>query len=115
MYSVAVFDLIDKGYTLYEDRYLLWAAGQLGYGQWKALIQMIRDEPTMKFNYWMQSRSALELQRRVNALLRLINSKNDKPTQQSRGRTKKRINENNNNILPSSESLDSIAKQQKLE
>jgi hypothetical protein len=61
-----------SGFTLFEDKYLLWATRELGYGEWRKLKASINAEPDFTFDYWMQTRSTLELRRRVNALLRVV-------------------------------------------
>jgi SWI/SNF-related matrix-associated actin-dependent regulator of chromatin subfamily A member 5 len=61
-----------KGYTPENDAFFLCGVSREGYGEWDAMRQAIRDTPELRFDYFMQSRSALEVHRRVDTLVRIL-------------------------------------------
>lgn len=65
-----------KQYTLEEDRFIICMAAQTGYGQnttdWETVRAEIRRAWEFRFDWFFKSRSAAELQRRCDILVRLI-------------------------------------------
>lgn len=59
-----------RGFSLHEDRFLLYWCRLLGYGEWTKLRAQIRRDAEFRFDYFLKSRSASEINRRVDALLR---------------------------------------------
>jgi SWI/SNF-related matrix-associated actin-dependent regulator of chromatin subfamily A member 5 len=55
-----------------EDRFLLIMVNTLGYGRWEELKMEIRRSWRFRFDWLIKSRSAVELKRRVDVLLRAI-------------------------------------------
>lgn len=64
--------LTTRGYTEEEDRFLICMLNILGYGAWDALRAEIRRSEQFRFDWFFKSRSSLELQRRCDALIRLL-------------------------------------------
>jgi SWI/SNF-related matrix-associated actin-dependent regulator of chromatin subfamily A member 5 len=60
-----------KGFSEEEDRWLVCMINALGYGNWEALKDEVRKAPCFQFNWFMRSRSAVDLQRRCDTLVRL--------------------------------------------
>jgi SWI/SNF-related matrix-associated actin-dependent regulator of chromatin subfamily A member 5 len=61
-----------RGFSEEEDRFLLCQLNSLGYGAWDALVNEIRSAEQFRFNWFMKSRPPAELQRRCDALVRLL-------------------------------------------
>eukprot|EP01024_Parvocaulis_polyphysoides_P043035 TRINITY_DN3928_c0_g4_i1.p1 TRINITY_DN3928_c0_g4~~TRINITY_DN3928_c0_g4_i1.p1 ORF type:complete len:714 (+),score=99.52 TRINITY_DN3928_c0_g4_i1:319-2460(+) len=66
-----------KAYTEEEDRFLVCMLKQLGYGQWDELKSEIRKSPLFRFDWFIKSRTAQELSRRCETLIRLIEKEMD--------------------------------------
>lgn len=60
-----------RGFTPDEDRFLLCMLNVLGVGAWEALRAEVRRADAFRFNWFMKSRTADELRRRCEALVRL--------------------------------------------
>lgn len=60
-----------------EDRWLVCMTNKLGYGRWEDLKLEVRKTFQFRFNWYMKSRTPLELKRRVDALIRLIEKENE--------------------------------------
>lgn len=61
-----------KAFTEEEDRFLICAVHELGYGRWDELKAEIRKSWRFRFDWFIKSRSPQELQRRTDTLIRLI-------------------------------------------
>jgi len=61
-----------KAFTEEEDRFLICAVHELGYGRWDELKAEIRRNWRFRFDWFFKSRSPAELQRRTDQLIRLI-------------------------------------------
>eukprot|EP01025_Chloroclados_australasicus_P061699 TRINITY_DN8110_c3_g1_i2.p1 TRINITY_DN8110_c3_g1~~TRINITY_DN8110_c3_g1_i2.p1 ORF type:complete len:1007 (+),score=121.42 TRINITY_DN8110_c3_g1_i2:328-3021(+) len=66
-----------KAYTEEEDRFLVCMLNTLGYGQWDELKSEIRKSPRFRFDWFIKSRTAQELSRRCETLIRLIEKEMD--------------------------------------
>eukprot|EP00357_Protocruzia_adherens_P031034 CAMPEP_0115046438 /NCGR_PEP_ID=MMETSP0216-20121206/48748_1 /TAXON_ID=223996 /ORGANISM="Protocruzia adherens, Strain Boccale" /LENGTH=1110 /DNA_ID=CAMNT_0002429517 /DNA_START=236 /DNA_END=3568 /DNA_ORIENTATION=+ len=59
-------------YTEENDRYLICAVNDLGYGSWNQLRLKIRKDPRWNFDYLLNVRTSDELKRRVDSLVKLL-------------------------------------------
>ena len=60
-----------------EDAFLVCMMHRHGYGQWERIRQEIRRAWQFKFDWFIKSRNASELQRRGDVLLRCIEKENE--------------------------------------
>lgn len=60
-----------------EDRWLILAVNRLGYGRWEELKAEVRRSPEFRFNWFIKSRTAVELKRRLDILVRVIEKENE--------------------------------------
>ena len=68
-----------SSYSEAEDRFLLVAAQQAGYGNWELVKQLVTRAPQFMFDWWLLSRTPAELGRRVEVLARLFDTGGAKP------------------------------------
>ncbi len=61
-----------KMFTEEEDRFLVCMMQKIGYGNWEQLRQEIRKAWCFRFDWFIKSRTPVELQRRCDALIRII-------------------------------------------
>merc|ERR1711916_100745 len=54
------------------DQYLLCMTHLLGYGKWEEIKNEIRQSWKFRFDWFLKSRTPLEIQRRVDTLIRLV-------------------------------------------
>jgi len=66
-----------KSYTEEEDRFLICMMAKLGYGNWDALRLEIRKAWQFRFDWFIKTRTPVELQRRCETLIRLIEKENE--------------------------------------
>eukprot|EP00871_Galdieria_phlegrea_P001679 jgi/Galph1/2511/GphlegSOOS_G1164.1 len=66
-----------KGFVEEEDRFLVCMTHKLGYGRWEELKMEIRKAWQFRFDWFIKSRTPLELRRRVDMLIRAIEKEND--------------------------------------
>lgn len=59
-------------FTPVEDRFLVYMMHRLGYGEWAAMQAEIARAPQFRFNWFIRSRSAADLQRRCDTLVRIV-------------------------------------------
>jgi hypothetical protein len=59
-----------------EDRFLICMTHHLGYGRWDDLREEVRKSWLFRFDWFIKTRSAQELQRRVDVLIRCIEKEN---------------------------------------
>ena len=69
-----------KLFTESEDRFLLCMTDQLGYGMWEDLKREVRRSPEFRFDWLFKSRTPIELGRRVDLLIRNIQTESKEPT-----------------------------------
>ncbi|PXF49905.1 ISWI chromatin-remodeling complex ATPase CHR17 [Gracilariopsis chorda] len=60
-----------------EDRWLVCMTNKLGYGKWEDIKLEVRRAWQFRFNWWFKSRTPVELKRRVDVLVRLIEKENE--------------------------------------
>ncbi|EDQ86317.1 uncharacterized protein MONBRDRAFT_11153 [Monosiga brevicollis MX1] len=80
-----------KNYTEEEDRYIICFLQRLGYDHdhvYDELRRQIRNEPLFRFDWFIKSRTSVELQRRATTLINL--EKEMKPDSKSKGKGKNR-------------------------
>lgn len=61
-------------FTLRHDKFLIWACANFGYGAWKEIKAEIKREPSFEFDHYIKSRSEGDLNKRMNSLLKVINT-----------------------------------------
>ena len=61
-----------KLFTEEEDRFLVCMTHHVGYGAWEELQQEVRAAWAFRFDWWLRTRTAQELGRRVEVLAQLI-------------------------------------------
>jgi len=73
-----------KLYTEDEDRFLVCMSNELGYGKWEELKREVRRCPDFRFDWLFKSRTPIELGRRVDLLIRLIQNETKEPAARKR-------------------------------
>jgi len=68
-----------KLFTEDEDRFLVCMTNELGYGKWEDLKREVRRSPEFRFDWLFKSRTPIELGRRVDLLIRLIQNESKEP------------------------------------
>ncbi|KAL7736967.1 hypothetical protein ACLKA6_008826 [Drosophila palustris] len=82
-----------KNYTEIEDRFLVCMLHKLGFDKenvYEELRAAIRASPQFRFDWFIKSRTALELQRRCNTLITLIERENLELEEKERAEKKKK-------------------------
>jgi len=81
-----------KNYTEEEDRFLVCMLHKLGFDKenvYEELRAAVRSAPQFRFDWFIKSRTALELQRRCNTLITLIERENQELEEKERLERKK--------------------------
>uniref|UniRef100_A0A8C7NPC6 SWI/SNF-related matrix-associated actin-dependent regulator of chromatin subfamily A member 5 n=1 Tax=Oncorhynchus mykiss TaxID=8022 RepID=A0A8C7NPC6_ONCMY len=82
-----------KNYTEEEDRFLICMLHKLGFEKesvYDELRQCIRNSPQFRFDWFLKSRTAMELQRRCNTLITLIERENMELEEREKAEKKKK-------------------------
>uniref|UniRef100_A0AAY4ENF1 SWI/SNF related, matrix associated, actin dependent regulator of chromatin, subfamily a, member 1 n=1 Tax=Denticeps clupeoides TaxID=299321 RepID=A0AAY4ENF1_9TELE len=82
-----------KNYTEEEDRFLICMLHKMGFDKeyvYEELRQCVRNAPQFRFDWFIKSRTAMELQRRCNTLISLIEKENMEIEEKERAEKKKR-------------------------
>uniref|UniRef100_A0A2M3Z6B9 Putative chromatin remodeling complex swi/snf component swi2 n=1 Tax=Anopheles braziliensis TaxID=58242 RepID=A0A2M3Z6B9_9DIPT len=82
-----------KNYTEDEDRFLVCMLHKLGFDKenvYEELRTAVRGAPRFRFDWFLKSRTALELQRRCNTLITLIERENQELEEKERMEKKKK-------------------------
>ncbi|RZF43147.1 hypothetical protein LSTR_LSTR012567 [Laodelphax striatellus] len=82
-----------KNYTEEEDRFLVCMLHKLGFDKenvYEELRAAVRCAPQFRFDWFIKSRTAVELQRRCNTLITLIERENQDLEEKERAEKKKR-------------------------
>ncbi|GAB0493027.1 hypothetical protein MMPV_004299 [Pyropia vietnamensis] len=66
-----------KGWVPEEDRWLVCMTAKLGYGAWEEVRREARRDAQFRFDWFLKSRTALEIKRRVDYLIRIIQREAD--------------------------------------
>jgi len=90
-----------------EDRWLICSVAKMGYGRWDELKAEARRAPDFKFNWFIKSRTPVELKRRFDILVRVIEKENTEilaaeraaARKRSLSSTRKRLSEGDGNAL----------------
>merc|ERR1711997_621101 len=80
-----------KNYTEEEDRFLVCMLHQLGFDKenvYEELRAAVRNAPQFRFDWFIKSRTAMELQRRCNTLITLIERENHEIEEKERAEKK---------------------------
>lgn len=95
-----------KNYTEEEDRFLVCILHKLGFDKenvYEELRSAVRHAPQFRFDWFLKSRTALELQRRCNTLITLIERENQEIEEKDRlDKRKKPSKTNTTGILTNS-------------
>ncbi|XP_062844516.1 probable global transcription activator SNF2L1 [Trichomycterus rosablanca] len=82
-----------KNYTEEEDRFLTCMLHKVGFDKenvYEELRQCVRNTPQFRFDWFIKSRTAMELQRRCNTLISLIEKENLEIEEKEKAEKKKR-------------------------
>ncbi|KAF5891766.1 SWI/SNF-related matrix-associated actin-dependent regulator of chromatin subfamily A member 5-like, partial [Clarias magur] len=82
-----------KNYTEEEDRFLICMLHKMGFDKenvYEELRQCVRNIPQFRFDWFIKSRTAMELQRRCNTLISLIEKENTEIEEKEKAEKKKR-------------------------
>ncbi|XP_048400125.1 probable global transcription activator SNF2L1 isoform X3 [Stegostoma tigrinum] len=82
-----------KNYTEEEDRFLICMLHKMGFDKenvYDELRQCVRNAPQFRFDWFIKSRTAMELQRRCNTLISLIEKENSELEEKERAEKKRR-------------------------
>nr|KAG5698524.1 hypothetical protein BaRGS_023227 [Batillaria attramentaria] len=82
-----------KNYTEEEDRFLVCMLHKLGFDKenvYDELRQAVRQAPQFRFDWFIKSRTAMELQRRCNTLITLIERENMELEEREKAERKRR-------------------------
>ncbi|KAF5270113.1 hypothetical protein FQA39_LY08525 [Lamprigera yunnana] len=83
-----------KNYMEEEDRFLVCMLHKLGFDRenvYEELRAAIRASPQFRFDWFLKSRTAMELQRRCNTLITLIERENQELEEKERAERKKKM------------------------
>ncbi|CAH9091552.1 unnamed protein product [Cuscuta epithymum] len=73
-----------KFYNEECDRFMMCMVHKIGYGNWDELKAAFRTSPLFRFDWFVKSRTAQELARRCDTLIRLIEKENQEYDEQER-------------------------------
>uniref|UniRef100_A0A4W4ESC6 SWI/SNF related, matrix associated, actin dependent regulator of chromatin, subfamily a, member 1 n=1 Tax=Electrophorus electricus TaxID=8005 RepID=A0A4W4ESC6_ELEEL len=93
-----------KNYTEEEDRFLVCMLHKTGFDRenvYEELRQCVRNTPQFRFDWFIKSRTAMELQRRCNTLISLIEKENMDIEEKQRAEKKRRTNGQSRKAEPS--------------
>merc|ERR1711981_561149 len=82
-----------KNYTEEEDRFLVCMLHKLGFDKenvYEELRAAVRNSPQFRFDWFIKSRTAMELQRRCNTLITLIERENHEIEEREKNERKKK-------------------------
>merc|ERR1712038_699550 len=82
-----------KNYTEEEDRFLVCMLHKLGFDKenvYEELRASVRNAPQFRFDWFIKSRTAMELQRRCNTLITLIERENHEIEEKEKSERKKK-------------------------
>ncbi|XP_031639667.1 chromatin-remodeling complex ATPase chain Iswi-like [Contarinia nasturtii] len=97
-----------KNYTEEEDRFLVCMLHKLGFDKenvYEDLRSAVRSSPQFRFDWFLKSRTALELQRRCNTLITLIERENQELEEKERLEKKRKPGKANSTQASATTSL----------
>ena len=77
---------VQRHYTAEEDRFLIWALSSQGYGNWDDIRAEVRRSWMFRFDWFLKSRTAAELQKRADYLVKLIEKENEELAAKKKGK-----------------------------
>merc|ERR1712241_402520 len=89
-----------KNYTEEEDRFLVCMLHKLGFDKenvYEELRAEVRNAPQFRFDWFIKSRTAMELQRRCNTLITLIERENHEIEEKEKAEKKKKGGKSSDN------------------
>merc|ERR1711981_534472 len=89
-----------KNYTEEEDRFLVCMLHKLGFDKenvYEELRASVRNAPQFRFDWFIKSRTAMELQRRCNTLITLIERENHEIEEKEKAEKKKKGGKSSDN------------------
>ena len=89
-----------KNYTEEEDRFLVCMLHKLGFDKenvYEELRAAVRNAPQFRFDWFIKSRTAMELQRRCNTLITLIERENNEIEEKEKAEKKKKGGKSSDN------------------
>lgn len=90
-----------KNYMEEEDRFLVCMLHKLGFDRenvYEELRAAVRASPQFRFDWFLKSRTAMELQRRCNTLITLIERENAELEERERNEKKKKASKNSSGL-----------------
>uniref|UniRef100_A0A672M9M7 SWI/SNF-related matrix-associated actin-dependent regulator of chromatin subfamily A member 5-like n=1 Tax=Sinocyclocheilus grahami TaxID=75366 RepID=A0A672M9M7_SINGR len=102
-----------KNYTEEEDRFLICMLHKMGFDKeyvYEELRQCVRNAPQFRFDWFIKSRTAMELQRRCNTLISLIEKENMEIEEKERAEKKRRTPKGQSLMKSLSESRQKLLK-----
>eukprot|EP00967_Tisochrysis_lutea_P064283 scaffold83210_cov27-Tisochrysis_lutea.AAC.1 len=79
-----------RQYSEENDRFLVCMTNQIGYDRWDELREEVRASWLFRFDWWFRTRTALELQRRVEFLSKLVEKEIDEQEATDEAESRKR-------------------------
>ena len=76
-------------YTYEEDQYLIYITYKYGYGNWDEIMKKIKTSEDLLFNYFLKSRNKIEIQKRIDYLVKIIEKEYNPNTTNEKGSWKK--------------------------
>merc|ERR1712170_146861 len=89
-----------KNYTEEEDRFLVCMLHKLGFDKenvYEELRSTVRNSPQFRFDWFIKSRTAMELQRRCNTLIMLIEKEMNEVEEKEKAEKKKKGGKSSDN------------------
>jgi SWI/SNF-related matrix-associated actin-dependent regulator of chromatin subfamily A member 5 len=79
-----------KQFSEENDRFLVCMTNQIGYDRWDELREEVRASWLFRFDWWFRTRTAVELQRRVEFLSKLVEKELDEQDAAEEAEARKR-------------------------
>ena len=76
-------------YTYEEDQYLIYITNKFGYGNWDDIMKKIKTSEDLLFNYFLKSRNKIEIQKRIDYLVKIIEKELNPFANNEKGNLKK--------------------------
>ena len=76
-------------YTYEEDQYLIYITNKYGYGNWDDIMKKIKTSEDLLFNYFLKSRNKIEIQKRIDYLVKIIEKELNPYANNEKGNLKK--------------------------
>ena len=92
-------------YTYEEDQYLIYITNKYGYGNWDKIMKKIKTSEDLLFNYFLKSRNKIEIQKRIDYLVKIIEKElnplanNEKGNLKKNKETKEKLDEENSIMI----------------